>query len=506
MLPSLSIDRIRRREAAAASRSGEQDDRPLVVVDRVANALRIATLDLRAAQAGCRPCMPLAEARAVCLDVRAVPADPGADALLLEGIADWCERYTPLVALDPPSGLLLDVSGCAHFFGGEEALRADVVAALSARGFGVRAAVADTPGVARALARFTAGDRTEEDEAAVLGGLPIDALDPSEDVRIGLLRAGLTSVGAVARRGRGELAARFGAALVDALDRTLGRTDAPISPRRPAPSRLVERRFAEPVLALDAALAALRALADALGRRLEAAGEGLKAAEATFFRTDGRVARIAVAFGRATRDPDLVLRLLREKLDALADPLDPGFGFDLVRLSALAVETLAPEARSLDAAGDADQAVVALIDRLAARHGRRRILRYAPHDAHRPEAEARAAPAQAASATSWPQPFESEPPRRPLRMFAAPEAIDVIAEVPDGPPVRFVWRRVTHAVARAEGPERIALEWWRQDAAALTRDYFRVEDAEGARFWLYRDGLYVREVERPRWFLHGLFA
>lgn len=504
------MDRILR--TGAQDPYAAPDERPLVVVGRHAGALRIDALDGRAEAAGCRLAMPLAEARAVCPELRAVPADPEADGLLLEAIADWCDRYTPLVALDGPHGLLLDVSGCAHAFGGEAALLENVVAALSARGFEPRAAIAGVPGAARALARFTSGGvAAPGHEAAQVAALPIDALDPDDQARLGLQRAGLKTVGAVASRGRGEIAARFGAGLGLALERALGQADQPISPRRPAPVRVVERRFAEPVLALDAALAALRALADALGRRLEAAGEGVRAVEAAFFRSDGKVVRAGVGTGAPTRDPEMLLRLLREKLDALADPLDPGFGFDLIRLSALAVEPLTPQPRSLDAAHDdaahGGDAVAAVVDRLAARHGRHRVLRFVARDAHRPEAEARARPAQdsGTGGGGWPAPAGA-PPRRPLRMFEIPEPVDVLAEVPDGPPVRFVWRRVTHAVARAEGPERIALEWWRRGGAGLTRDYFRVEDVDGARFWLYRDGLYLREAEHPRWFLHGLFA
>lgn len=504
---------MRRRERAQGSDA--PDDRPLVVVERQGAALRIVAADAAAEAAGARLGLPLTEARAIRPDLRAVPADAGADHALLTAIADWCDRYTPLVALDPPHGLLLDVSGCAHFFGGEPAMAEEVGRALARQGLTARVAVAGAAGVARALARFTAGGVSAPgEERARLAAVPVAALDPAEAVRTGLARAGLTTLGQLAARGRGELAARFGAGLVTALDRALGHVDPPISPRRPAPARMIERRFPEPVLTQDAVVAACRALAGALAGRLEVTGEGVTRVEAAFFRADGKVSRISVATGRPTRDPEMLLRLLRERLDALADPIDPGFGFDLVRLSALAVEPLAPEAVSLDPGAAEEGAVAELVDRLVARHGRRRVLRFTTRDVHRPEAEARARPAQAAAgggrsaalAANWPAPSVAEPPRRPLRLFAEPEPIDVLAEVPDGPPIRFLWRRVAHTVARAEGPERIALEWWRRDPRALTRDYFRVEDADGTRFWLYRDGLYVREAEHPRWFLHGLFG
>lgn len=504
-LPNLSIDRVRRKEAFSG---GEPDERPLAIVERAGGLLRLVAVDARAAAAGCVPGAALTHARSICPDLRVDIADPREDAAFLGSVADWCDRYTPLVALDPPFGLTLDISGCAHFFGGEAALAEDLVAGLRRQGFMARAAVAGAPGPARALAWFSQGAVPPPgSEAALVAELPIAALRLEEAARLGLVRAGLKTIGDVAVRSRSELAARFGARLVSMIDEALGRAETPISPRRPVPVRMVERRFAEPLSSADAALAVLRALAGSLAARLETAGEGLREAEAAFFRADGKVVRIALGVGAPTRDPDLLLRLFRERLDALADPLDPGFGFDLMRLSALAVEPLTPRPQGFGPGERADDELAELIDRLSARHGRRRVLRFLAGHAHRPEAEAAPRPAQdVREAAAWPQVRTGEPPRRPLRMFARPEPVEVLAEVPDGPPLRFVWRRATHHVVRAEGPERIALEWWRDDEAPLTRDYFRVEDTVGARFWLFRDGLFGREVRHPRWFVHGLFA
>ena len=213
----------------------------------------------------------------------------------------------------------------------------------------------------------------------------------------------------------------------------------------------------------------------------------------------------------------MIDRLFRERLDALADPLDPGFGFDLIRLSASRVEIVVQQQRDLDANVHDNDELAALIDRIAARIGGRRVVVHLPQDTHIPECAAMAAPAQhhlaAAQAADWPAREESEPPLRPLRLFARPEPIKVIAEVPDGPPAWFQWRRASHSVVRVEGPERVAMEWWRSREEMLTRDYFRVEDETGLRFWLYRDGLYDREIAQregeivqPNWFVHGLFA
>jgi protein ImuB len=224
--------------------------------------------------------------------------------------------------------------------------------------------------------------------------------------------------------------------------------------------------------------------------------------------------------GQAVTQAEVIDRLFRERLDALSDPLDPGFGFDLVRLSASRTEIVVQQQHDLDAHVHDNDELAALIDRIAARIGSHRVVAYLPQDTHIPERAELPVPAQqnlaAASQAAW-QPREDEPPLRPLRLFERPEEIQVIAQVPDGPPARFVWRRASHAVVRAEGPERIAMEWWRSDGQAqgrgLTRDYFRVEDEAGLRFWVYRDGLYDREHDaktgqpvQPSWFMHGLFA
>jgi protein ImuB len=250
---------------------------------------------------------------------------------------------------------------------------------------------------------------------------------------------------------------------------------------------------------------------------MEKQGKGARRLEASFFRTDGAVRAIVVDTGQPVVKAAMIDRLFRERLDALSDPLDPGFGFDLIRLSASRTEIVVQEQRDLDANVHDNDELAALIDRIAARIGGRRVVVHLPQDTHIPERAGLAAPAQhqlaAAALAAWPDRAEGEPPLRPLRLFERPEVIKVIAQVPDGPPARFQWRRATHTVMRVEGPERVAMEWWRPQGKMLTRDYFRVEDEEGSRFWLYRDGLYDREIEQregkviqPNWFMHGLFA
>jgi len=493
--------------------------KPWVVTHKQHNALQIVAMNDAAAAIGLELGTPLANARAICPDIEVFDADMAADAQALAHIADWCDRFTPLVAFDPPYGLFLDISGCAHLFGGEDKMLALVCDSLERQGVTVNAAIAGTSACARTLTRAVRGRIVSEgQEAAAVEPLPVFALGADDAITRGLRRAGLKIIGDVASREPREIAARFGKTFTDLLQEVLGQSDAPISPRRPPPDFMVERHFPEPVATEDTIAATVSGLAQKLVIAMERQGKGARRLEASFFRVDGVVRTIAVDAGQAVTSPGLIDRLFRERFDVLADPLDPGFGFDLIRLSASRVDAVVQEQRDLDVRTQDNDEVAALIDRLAARLGSARIVVHLPQDTHIPERAALAVPAQVylpeALSAEWPQRCESEPPLRPLRLFEKPEEIKVTAaSVPNGPPRRFTWRRATHAVVQAEGPERIAMEWWRNESFTFTRDYFRVEDTEGLRFWIYRDGLYGNELvdgegERidPKWFVHGMFA
>lgn len=499
--------------------ASKQKDEPSIVVIKDNNALVIHALDEAAERLGLYIGQPLANARAMCPDLKVFDADVVADAKTLSDIADWCDRFTPLVALDPPHGLFLDITGCAHLFGGEAALLTTLVRALARQGFAVGAAIAGTSVCARTLTRQASGSIVPDGgEAAAIERFPVSALGAAEAITTGLRRAGLKTIGDVAARTPGEITARFGARFATLLAHALGQGDAPISPRKPLPDYIVEKRFAEPI-ATDTMIAmTLSRLADTLIASMEKQGKGARRLEAAFFRTDGVVRAIMVETGRPVTRSAVIDRLFRERLDALADPLDPGFGFDMVRLSASRTEIVVQEQRDLDAHVHDNDELAALVDRIAARIGGKRVVVHLPQNTHIPECAAMAAPAQhhlaAAMQAEWPARAESEPPLRPLRLFDKPEPIKVpFAAVPDGPPHQFTWRRALHAVVRVEGPERIAMEWWQQDGKQLTRDYFRIEDAEGLRFWIFRDGLYEGECfdaegkpTPPGWYVHGLFA
>jgi protein ImuB len=535
-----------------------------VVVAPIKSALRLTALNDAAARLGLKTGMALADARAMYPRLDVADADPLADRHLLEAVAEWCDRYTPLVGVQPPDGLILDISGCAHLFGGEAALCHDLVRRLDAQGLHVRAAIADTVGCAWALARYGAdlslprrgrvigeADRVGGyDEAQLnsphpapsappspfrggmktcvkgesfivpsggareaLAPLPLAALRLAPEIVTLLAQVGLKHIADLLQRPRATLAARFGTELILRLDQALGVDEESITPRQPLPRYVAEQRFAEPIALERDVLGTIQRLGDRLRARLEQHGEGARLIEVVLFRLDGKVLRLSAATSRPIRDAALIRRLFAERLAAIGDAHDPGFGFDMIRLSVIVAEPLAEKQTGFDASDHVED-LSELIDRLGARVGFSCVLRFVPHDTHIPEFAAVEVPANLVRASGGAARSlqslaiqDSLAPLRPIKLFARPEPIEAVAEVPDGPPVRFRWRHVLHEVKRAEGPERLAMEWWRDaSGTALTRDYFRLESREGARFWVYRAGLYERETTEPRWYLHGLFA
>ena len=350
---------------------------------------------------------------------------------------------------------------------------------------------------------------------AALAPLPVAALRLASDVVTLLGQVGLKRIADLLAVPRASLAARFGTELILRLDQALGVDEESITARRPPPCYVVEQRFADPIALERDVLGTIQRLGDRLKATLEQHGEGARLVEAVLFRADGKVVRLSAATSRAIRDAALVRRLFAERLAAIGEAHDPGFGFDLIRLAVIVAEPLDPVQTGFDES-DHGQALSELIDRLGARLGFRCVLRIKPHDTHIPEFAA----IEVEARRQWTDdrgrmtddPLSSVvcPPSsalRPIKLFARPEPIEAVAEVPDGPPVRFRWRHVLHEVVVAEGPERLAMEWWRDETGTqLSRDYFRIESREGARFWVYREGLYERETAKPRWFLHGLFA
>ncbi len=473
-------------------------------------ALRLAAADGAALALGLSPGMTLADARARAPDIRVVAHRPEADAALLKRVMLDFGRFTPMAATDGPDGLALDVTGCAHLFGGEAGLVQAVAARAQGVGLAVRLAMAGTPEAARALARFGRGGIHEgEGQSQALRRLPVAALELSDKETQALSRAGLKTLAHLADRPTAPIAARFGAAAATRLNRVLGREDARIRPERPVPLVSVDRILVEPITETTDVEAVIGDLLTEAMDRLDLRGQGGRAFQAGFFRLDGEVRHITVRTGRPSRDAAAVLRLFRERLASLARPLDPGFGFDQLRLSVPVADPLASRQRGFDRTPPGAEDLGRLVDRLTARLGPEAVSRFEPVASHWPERGVRLTPAALPPGEDgeWPEPDPVDPPLRPLQMFDPPQPILATAEVPDHPPNRFIWRRVDHRLVRVEGPERIAPEWWRRLQGPLdpTRDYYRVEDQEGRRFWLFRSGFYGEEPA-PRWFVHGVFA
>jgi protein ImuB len=508
-LDRLSTDRITRQSREIVS--------PLVIFGKRGNLDLLVAVDGTAERLGLAGGLTLAQARAMHPALVALPEDQAADARLLDAIAGWCQRYTPLVAGDPPDGILLDISGCAHLFGGEQRLGDDLIARVRSFGFSARAAIAPTIGAAWAAARFADVAITAKgDECELLAPLPLAALRLPPAMVAALARLGLKRVADILDLPRAPLAARFGGELLRQLDRALGREDEPLSPLLPVAPYVAECSFHEPIAREEDVLATVERLARRIETILAARGDGARRIELALFRTDGMVKRIAAGTSRPVRDPQTIRALFVERLAALGDEIDPGFGFDLARLSVLVAEPSPNQQIGLGAHEDLEEQLDRLVDRLSARLGRQRVSRLVAHDSHIPECAASTLPAQTLEKgegeSGW-DAFrrfrkQAQLSPRPLRLLVKPEPIeDVFALVPDGPPVRFRWRRALHEVVLAEGPERIAGVWW-SDTGGPTRDYFRVEDKAGLRFWLFRAGLY-RDVSLslpPRWYLHGMYA
>ncbi len=501
VFPWLSIERLR---GTRPHLFVARDDAPIAFVEQQAGGIRLQALDRAAVQAGLAPGLTLADARARVPELETYPHDCRADLEWLERLADGCHRYTPLVALVPPDALVLDIAGCVHAYEGERRLAADLEERLARRGLLVRHAFGDTADAALALARHAGAPAP--DERGAIRRLPVTALGLAPDATAALTRAGLKTVGDVMARPLAGIAARFGEEAVAMIRRLSGELAGPIVPRKIVVPIGVERRFAEPVARVDYMLEVLAALAKEACERLGERHQGGRRWEARLFRSDGLVQRLRVETGQPTRDVPALMRLFRERIDGLADPLDPGFGYDMIRLDISLAERLDASQLRLEGGKIANEAVAELVDRLSTRLGPGRVRRFAARDSHIPEQAELMLPATATPPPgTWTAPDPGQPPLRPIYLFDPPQPIEsIMAEVPDGPPLRFRWRRLVHEVARSEGPERITGEWWRRKDAP-TRDYFRVEDRRGRRFWIFRHGLYS-ETESPRWYLHGLFA
>jgi protein ImuB len=517
-----------RRSATRARRPASPPDPALdpqtpfaLILRNSRGAAVIHALNPAARAAGLRRGQTQADARAMIPQLIGKPADPAADARALTALAVWAERWSPSVSVDPSDegleGLFLDVTGAAHLFGGEAALAAQIRDRLAEAGARARVALAPTPGAAWALARW--GDPqghapivTDETLRDRLAPLPVEALRLDDRTLTQARRFGLKRIGDLYPMPRAGLARRFrdgaGVGLVQRLDQALGFAGEALVPVRPPPKYRAWQAWMELVGDIEGVEARLTELATDLAAPLVRDGQGAKALTLTGFRSDGRTTSLSVRMGRPGRDPAIWLRLFRE---AGLGRLELGFGLDALMLTADTVEPMVARQGVLESEAETQQAesLAALIDRLTARLGEDRVLTPEPVDSWVPERAERWRPALG-------QPLVAPggtDGRRPILLLDPPEPVEAIAELPDGAPARFTWRRLSRRVTRADGPERLSPEWWRprpDGRQVRTRDYYRVEDDAGGRYWLFREGLYGREYsgapeERaPSWWMHGV--
>jgi protein ImuB len=506
-LPSWATDRLHRKPDCPAAR-------PVVAIEEVGGRLLVRAVDAAAGAEGIRPGFSLADARALRPDLAVFPADPAGDAAALARLADWCGRYTPLVAIDGTDlgcaamgGLWLDITGCAHLFGGEKALMSDLRHRLAGFGHDARLAVADSPGAAWAAARFREAAQTVVEPGTareVLAPLPVAALRLPAVMAPELERLGLRRIGDLYPLARASLARRFGILPGERLDQALGRIEEPISPRLPPPAFGVRQLLAEPILHAEGLAAVLQRLLPRLCRDLAEAGQGARRLELRCYRVDGRLVRLAVGTSRPSRDDPALARLFAEKLERI----DPGFGIEAVTLAAPQVEPLADLQLALargrlaaqGAAGEGTAGpgadLAPLVDRLGNRLGFARLARAEPRESHFPERAVKRMPAAFPAAAPTPAAAWPAGPL-PLRLFPRPEPVTAEAAAEGDPPASFLWRARRHRVRAAEGPARIAPEWWLGESGE-PRDYWRLEDEAGVRFWLFG--------QSGSWYLHGLFA
>lgn len=565
--PDWPLTRLRRarrghKNGSARPTSGKAPDphQPFVLLESGAKGLCVAAANEPACKLGVTEGLAFTDARARAPNLVAEDLDPVADAKALTALGDWMIRLSPLVAIDGIDGLILETTGCDHLYGGERAMMEMVSSLLERNAIPHQLGLAGTPGAASALSRAAPGTCLKEgEEQTGLADLPVAALRLSADAETLLRRFGLTRIGQLYGIDRKALGRRFQSrsaadAVLLRLDQALGLRHEPLAPLRPLPLRSARLNCPEPIATSEAIKIGLEQLTQELCEALSATGTGARCFLLTAFKSDGSRSDLEVKAARPVREPKHIIRLFRERIDTI----DPGFGIDLLLLEAHRTDAMetAPMALSGDLAStDMDAiALSALADRIAARLGEKTVSLVQPCESHMPErAEPQARFDGSAPDLAAPSPVAGP---RPIRLLPSPERVTVMAEVPDGPPLRFIWRRVPRTVTRADGPERIAPEWWthiaapqappsldgqirpwltpkmdpRADAAQIAhvradleamldapsepvrllpraRDYYRVEDASGRRYWLFREGLYGDgRGGPPEWFVHGIFA
>lgn len=532
-LPHWPIDYLKRADPSLK-------DQPLALYEHIKGGLRLAAVDPALMREGLRVGQNLADARAI--EPRMVVREIDRPLLqtAFETFADWHSNASPLVSVmtdrDAFGDLVLDITGVAHLFGGEPAMLRLLLKRLRDLGYSASGAIAPTIGAAWGVSHFARSQVVEDASLdACLDALPVAALRLTESQISTFTQMGLTTIAQVRQRSRKQLQARFGAGLLIRLDQAFGEIEERMTPRLPAIDHLVDRRLADPISLMDDVLMITHDLAVQLSYRLEAEGLGGQSFHLFLYRVDHKVMTLSLNAARLTRDAHHISELFRHRAQRLAGEYDAGFGIDMVRLAASSVERLDAVQTGAFSIENGLEDIDRLNDRLSSRLGATAVLQTELVASRLPERAARLVPALAADPA---QAFNAPLLRRPLRLLPLPERVAITAEVPDGLPAAMVWRRQTYRLLKGEGPERLGAEWWRKAERlklveppepkkpepgekpeplphvpdlplfvpdTATRDYYVVEDQDGRRFWVFRQGFYSAETP-PTWFLHGFFS
>ena len=441
--------------------------------------------------------MVVADSRAILPNVQVFDNQQGKEITLLSALAEWCIRYTPIAAIDPPDGLILDASGCSHLWGGEQQYLKDLVTRLAAFGYHVRPGMADTVGCAWAIARYGRIKLIVDPGGNVeaLQHLPPAALRLDAGIIEKLEKLGLADIGSFMNMPRSALRRRFGEALLLRLDQALGQGIEYVQPVKPIEPYQERLPSLEPIRTAPGIIHALQALLDRLCKRLSAEERGLRKAVFKCYRIDGNIESIDIGTARPSRNAVHLFKLFEIKIGQIR----PALGIELFLLEAPVVEVFSSNQEAIwNFSYNREMEIAELLDRIAVKVGMNTIHRYLPDEHHWPERSYRLATSlQEEATTTW----QDELPR-PVHLLPNPELIDVTVAMPDYPPMLFKYKGNLHRVQKADGPERIEQEWWIEQG--LYRDYYCIEDDKGERYWLFRLGHY--QNAEPKWFIHGFFA
>ncbi len=472
---------------------------PFVLASPDHGRMLVRSANMLAQTQGVEAGMAVADARAIIPGLQVIDDIPELAERLLKGIGEWCIRFTPTVAIDLPGGLLMDVTGCAHLWGGEKSYLTEISKRLRDFGYDARLALADTIGTAWAVARFGKQSHIVEPgkHLAALLPLPAAAIRIQPEVLQRLDKLGLRQINSFINMPRPSLRRRFGEQLLQRLDEALGTRAEVVSPLHPP--ELYQERLPclEPIVSATGIEIALKRLLEVLCQRLQKEEKGLRVAQFKCYRVDGKIQQLTIGTNRPSANVAHLFKLFENKIETI----EPALGIELFILEAQQVEDMVILQDQLwqDKAGLEDMKLAELLDRIEGKVGPGHIQRYLPAEHYWPERSF----VLASSITETIQSSWKVDRLRPLRILLKPELIEVTAPIPDYPPMLFRYKGQLHKISKADGPERIEQEWWLQQGQH--RDYYSVEDEQGCRYWLFRLGHY--DVAKTyQWFMHGFFA